>query len=305
MLDVQGFHIYNEIHEQPEIVRRVIERESEVVSSLCNHIRERRINHVLIAARGSSDNAGRYAKYLFGARNQLLVSLAAPSLFTIYQAPPRIENTLVLGISQSGQSPDITQVIREANRQGALTAAITNNPDSTLAGAAGCFLNMHSGKENSTAATKTYTSQLVMIALISSTLSNDQDSIDALQSLPEDIEATLNTTGAIIQTAKELQEVQCGAVIGRGFNYATAFELALKLKELSYITFEAYSSADFIHGPLALIETGFPAVLIAPSGKFNTEFQFFSKRVRALGARLVTISDRADLLRESDFPLQR
>ena len=124
--------LFQEIHEQPTVLANLLQAERETIGRLAAAIQARNIRHVLIAARGTSDNAGRYAQYLLGAVNGLQVALATPSLFTIYQRPPRLSDTLVMGISQSGKSPDIVAVLAEAQRQGALTAVITNIPDSDL-----------------------------------------------------------------------------------------------------------------------------------------------------------------------------
>ena len=128
MIDLKSTHVYREIHEQPDVLARLLKEERGTVEALAAEIKRRDIQYVVIAARGTSDNAGRYAQYLLGAMNGLYVGLATPSLFTIYDAPPRFGNALVLGISQSGKSPDIVAVLAEARRQGALTAALTNFP---------------------------------------------------------------------------------------------------------------------------------------------------------------------------------
>src|SRR5512136_2818430 len=166
-VDKQSLYVYREIHEQPEVLERLLQQEQGAVDALSAEIKRRAIAHVIIAARGTSDNAARYAQYLLGACNQLPVGLAAPSLFSIYGAPPRFGNALVLGVSQSGQSPDIVSVLAEARRQGALTAAITNDIDSPLGAEADHVLNLHAGAERSVAATKTYTAELAAIALLS------------------------------------------------------------------------------------------------------------------------------------------
>ena len=169
---------------------------------------------LLRAARGTSDNAGRYANYLFGAINQLPVALATPSLFTIYKQPPRFNNALVLGISQSGKSPDIVSVLAEARRQGALTAAITNVPDSDLAAEADHLLTLHAGEERSIAATKTYTSELMALALLSATLAADAQMLNEITQVPAVIEKVLTVNEhvhAIVNTytVKAAAPVSC------------------------------------------------------------------------------------------------
>ncbi len=185
MKQIKDTFLYREIHEQPEVLARLLEAEQKTARELAAEIRRREIGQVVIAARGTSDNAARYAKYLLGAANGLLVGLATPSLFTIYQQPPRFGNALVLGISQSGKSPDIVSVVAEGQRQGALTAAITNEPASDLGQTADFILELHAGEERSVAATKTYTAELAAIALLSVSLDGDAGRHEMLARMPQ------------------------------------------------------------------------------------------------------------------------
>ncbi len=287
----QNSYLYQEIHEQPAILTEFLAQEGPAVQALANAVRRRGIDYVVIAARGTSDNAGRYANYLLGAINRLPVALATPSLFTIYHQPPQFKNALVLGISQSGKSPDIVSVLAEARRQGALTAAITNEVDSDLAAQADHVVALHAGVERSIAATKTYTSELMALALLSATLADDQTMLAALTHVPAAVANVLAVNDEIRNIAQRYRYMRDCVVIGRGFNYATAFELALKLKELTYTIAEPYSSADFLHGPLALIEHGFPAIVVAPSGIILPELQSFLQVLRQREAESIVISD--------------
>ncbi len=302
-MSLKQAHIFQEIHEQPAVLTRLLSTEKEVIRQLAAAIKEREISHVVIAARGTSDNAGRYAQYVLGAVNGLTVALATPSLFSIYSQPPRFGNALVLGISQSGKSPDIVAVLAEARRQGKLTAAITNVPDSDLGREADFVINQQAGVERSIAATKTYTSQLATIALLSATLVDDTGMLGALEEIPGTVTATLEMEPELARITQRYRYMRDCVVIGRGYNYATAFELALKLKELTYTIAEPYSSADFLHGPLALIEHGFPAIVIAPTGVMSTEMQKFVHTLNQREAEVITISDVPDILALARIPL--
>ncbi len=293
---IEQTHLYREIHEQPEAVARLLDANQAITRDLAQVIRERQISHVVIAARGTSDNAARYAKYLFGAHNRLPVALATPSLFTIYQQPPRFGNALVLGISQSGKSPDIVSVLAEARRQGVLTAAITNIPDSDLAQTADFILPLHAGEERAVAATKTYTTELAAIALLSTLLGGDEARLDELMRMPQRMAQVFAIEQDIPRIAERYRYLSACVTVGRGYNYATAFELALKLKELTYTVVEPYSSADFLHGPLALLQHGFPVIVIAPSGQILPEMLHFMETVKGRQAELVVISDDAQAL---------
>jgi len=300
---LKSSNIFREIHEQPEVLARFLEKELDNVRALAAAIKERNVTHVIIAARGTSDNAGRYAQYVLGAHNELVVALSTPSLFSIYGKPPRINNALVLGISQSGKSPDIVGVVEEAKRQGALTAVITNIADSDLAQCGDFVIDIQAGDELAVAATKTYTNQLAAIALLSAVLSGDESRLAELMALPAAVTQVLAMNDRIAQAAPRYRYMDRSVIIGRGFNYATAFELALKMKELTYTLVEPYSSADFLHGPMAMIEDGFPVLVIAPSGVMQSEMLDFINAVNARGAEVIAISDVADILAASRTPL--
>jgi glucosamine--fructose-6-phosphate aminotransferase (isomerizing) len=289
-------YLFQEIHQQPERLSELLEVEAPAIQGLAQAIQDRGITNVVIAARGTSDNAGRYAQYLLGGVNGLPVALTTPSLFTIYERPPRFApDTLVLGISQSGQSPDIVGVLEEARSQGQLTAALTNDPASPLAQQADHAIALHAGDERSIAATKTYTTELLAVAMLSTALSGSVEARQALTQIPGLVAQTLQANQDVAQIAERYRYAINCVVIGRGYNYATAFEIALKLKELTYTVAEPYSSADFLHGPLALIEHGFPALMIAPSGRMLAEMQRFVEQLNEREAEVIAITDDAGL----------
>jgi glutamine---fructose-6-phosphate transaminase (isomerizing) len=296
MEPLQSSNLYKEIHQQPEVIRKLISRPQDNIQALVEEILSRGIRHVFIAARGTSDNAGRYAKYLLGAHNQMDVSLATPSLFTIYGHPPYLQDSLVLGISQSGKSPDIVSVLMEGERQGALTAAITNIPDSDLGNAARIVLDLQAGEERSLAATKTYTAQLTTLALLSTALNPLTKYLEDLKTLPKQLSDVFEIEDHVASLVERYHYMDHCAMIGRGFNYATAFEFSLKLKELTYTVAEPYSSADFLHGPVALVDRGFPVFVIAPSGKMVPEMVSLVRKIQQRMAEVVIISDQQEIL---------
>jgi len=297
-------HLSNEIHEQPEVLTRLLDRQAETAARIAAAIRTRDVRYAVIAARGTSDNAARYAQYLFGALNRLPVALATPSLFSIYRTPPQLRDALVLGISQSGQSPDIVAVIEEGRRQGALTVAATNAPDSPLAHATDHILPLDAGEERAVAATKTYTAQLAALALLAVQLAGDGERLASLRSVPEAVKKTLALEEPISMAAQRYAYATECVVLGRGYNYATAFEIALKLKELSYIVAEPYSSADFRHGPVAIVERGFPAVVVTPQGAVYPDTLALAHELAAREAELIVISEQDEALRLARTPLR-
>lgn len=297
-------HVYQEIHEQPAVLERFLRTQRSVMEQLSEQIRRRGITHVVISARGTSDNAGRYATYALGGFNGLPVALATPSLHTVYRMPPRFTNALVLGISQSGKSPDIVSVLAEARKQGALTATFTNATDSELARESDFVIDVAAGTERAVAATKSYTSQVAAVALLSAVLAEDDQRLGELDALPEAVARTLEMDDEIAQAVPRYRYMDGSVVIGRGFNYATAFEMALKMKEMTYTLAEPYSSADFLHGPMAMVEEGFPAIVIAPSGLLDDEMKAFVRGLRSRHAEVLAISDVDEILMLARTPLR-
>ena len=288
-------HIEQEIAEQPEVMRRLIQGTTKV-QEIANAIREFDPAFVLIAARGTSDNAGRYAQYLMGIHAGLPVGLATPSIHTLYGAVPRLGRALVIGISQSGAAEDVRKVISDAREQGALTLSITNNDQSILAQAAQYHLPLQAGEEISVAATKTYTAELTAIALLVTALVDRDEYHEALAKLSDFAAQTLVLSEPIAEWAERYRYMDHFATIGRGFNYCTAFEVSLKIKELCYIPGVEYSEADFRHGPIALMQPGFPVIVVAPQGKvFNTLHDLLDK-LKEKRAELLVISNDEDAL---------
>jgi glutamine---fructose-6-phosphate transaminase (isomerizing) len=292
-----------EIYQQPHVLDALLHEESERAQDIARRLRGHEFHHVVLAARGTSDNAARYGQYLLGAHNRLPVGLATPSLFSVYRQPPRLEGALVIGISQSGQSPDIVAVLAEARRQGAPTLAITNDPGSPLAGEGDHLLPLHAGEERAVAATKTYLAQLAALALLSCALARDEERLEALRQAPRLVERVLGMEDLVAGAVERYRYMETCVVLGRGYNYATAFEIALKLKELNYLIAESYSSADFMHGPIAVVGSGFPALLVAPSGAMFPTMHAFGLELKSRGAELLVISDREELLAEAVTPL--
>ena len=297
--------LLREIAEQPESLRHLLTDGASEVEAIAHALRARAVRHVVIAARGSSDNAARYAQYVFGAFNRLTVTLATPSLFTRYLSPPRMDDALVVGISQSGESPDLVAVVEEGRRQGCATLAITNAAGSPLTEVADHTLLLRAGPERSVAATKTYTAQLLALAMLSAAIGDDSRRREELQAVPSHVAAALDVDdGAINAAAAALEDAGHGVVIGRGFNYATAFEISLKAKELAYVAVEPYSAADFQHGPIALIDTGFAAIVVNMAGAVSQEVEELLRAITARGARPVVLSNLDSSLSLALAPLR-
>jgi len=293
----------DEILEQPDVAARFLQRAPAVVGPFAEAIRERGVDHVVIAARGTSDHAAIYAQYVLGVRHNLSVGLGTPSVISLYRAHPRLDRSLVVGISQSGASPDVVAVIEAGRRQGAPTLAITNDPSSPLASAAETCIDLGAGPELAVAATKTYTTELLAIAALSAALSGDPADAAALDAIPEAMGDAL----ALEPDAESMAADQAAAdrllVIARGYEYATAREWALKLKELARVFADPYSAADFEHGPLALLEPGVPVLATVRPGPTAAPLVALLERLRAeLHAEIAVVSDQPAALAVARWP---
>lgn len=288
-------HLEREIAEQPQTLRRLLDEEQAHVAIIARAIRDFDPAFIHIAARGTSDNAARYAQYAFGIEAQLPVALAAPSIHTMYNKQPSLGRALVIAISQSGRSEDVRQVVDDARSQGALTISITNEPDSPVAQAAENHIWLRCGEERAVAATKTYTSQLMSVAMLVTALTGRADMASALATVPDRMAATLERAQSVVGWVQRYRYAQQFAVIGRGYNYCTAFEIGLKVKELNGLTCEQYSEADFRHGPIAMVQQGFPVIVIAPQGSTYSLMVDLLDKLKERGAERIVIADEHHL----------
>lgn len=260
----------DEILEQPAVAQRLLRDARDEVATVARQVLEAEVDYVLIAARGSSDHAATFAQYALGAIARLPVALATPSLLTRYGRPPIVERALVMGISQSGLSPDIVEVVAEGRRQGAVTVALTNDPESPLAEAAEHVVDLRTGAEVSIAATKTYSASLLAVAMLAAAL-GEPDAAADLQDVPAAMLDALEQESAAEAAAKAHRSMADAAVLGRGYNYATALEWALKLKEMAYVRAQGYSTADFQHGPAASLPPDGQVLAVSARGPMRDE----------------------------------
>jgi glucosamine--fructose-6-phosphate aminotransferase (isomerizing) len=301
MTDVADSILAQEIHQQPDVVARLLDQTH--FAQVAAALRAADPSHIVLAARGSSDNAARYAQYLFGIHLGLPVTLAAPSISTLYHSPPRYRHAIVIGISQSGQAADVLQVLKDAAAQGVPTVAITNAPESPMAQQADYHLDLSADLERSVAATKTYTAQLTAFALLAAHWSQNAALLADLRRLPDLMVRALQIAPVLAERAERFRFMSHCVVLGRGYNYATAFEIALKIKELTYVIAEPYSSADFRHGPKAMIEEDFPIIAVMPDGATLPDMSALTRDMRERGADLTVISANPEALALAHLPL--
>ncbi len=288
MTNPAGAHMRAEIFEQPATLQQLINHAGVVLQPVAQAARD--CNFAMLAARGSSDNASTYGRYLLEGLAGLPTALAAPSLYTLYNTPPRLRNSLVIGVSQSGAAADVIAVLDEGRRQGAVTLAITNTAGSPMTQAADHVLLLNAGVEKALAATKTVTGQCAAYALLAANLAPQSSLKNDLQLLPAYVENVLKLDGALTHAAQAWEGIERVVVIGRGYTYGASEEIALKLKETCFIAAQAYSAADFLHGPLAMIEPGYPMMVLLNHDETLEMTLQFVQRVLQRGGNVLCLS---------------
>jgi glucosamine--fructose-6-phosphate aminotransferase (isomerizing) len=282
-----------EIREQPRALERTLSEELRRLPRFERLIAKRKPRMIVLAARGTSDNAALFGRYLIELTTGIPVSLAAPSIATLYGATVDYHDSLVVAISQSGESTDINVVLERAREHGAITVGITNERSSTLAHHAEHIFLIHAGKERSVAATKTYTGQVLLLYLIAAALGG-RIRRDDLERIPDSADAALSLEPEVAAVSERYRFMRQAVVMGRGMNYANAFEFALKMMETCYVVAPRFSSADFLHGPIALVDRSFPVFAFAPPGATWPSVRETLETLRGLGAEVLAITDRGN-----------
>jgi len=295
----------DEIHEQPTALDRFMASQRRVVISIADELKRRKCRFGMIAARGTSDNAATYGKYIFELVNGLPVALAAPSVFTLYNADLNLSDVMVIGISQSGQAADVNICLESAQAHGALTVGITNELRSDITKYAKFTIHCDAGKERSVAATKTYTTSLAALIMLAAEVAENSALIEKLKNVPSYINGIFSECEQQIKDiAYRIRDLTDCIVLARGTNRATAFETALKMAETCYIKAEAYSSSDFLHGPIAVVDKGTKCFLFAPEGpSFDNMLEIAEKLVER-GASLIIVSNSEKILSIANEPVK-
>lgn len=283
--------MWEEILEQPTVLERCGRTNMEVVGNLAEYLKSRKIDSVVIAARGTSDHAGVYGKYIIEYVLGIPTALAAPSIFTVYRRDMKLENSLVIGISQSGRAEDVLEVVKSANKCGAVTVSITNDDKSPLAAEAGYHLYCNAGLEKSVAATKTFTSEMYLVALLVAEWSGNEEIKRELSGLSEKIYSIFSEEKHIIDRVERYRYINDCFVLARGVNYAIALESALKIQETTYVRASAYATSDFYHGPYAMVEKDTPIIIFAPDGPALDNMLEMIAKLRDSNAELIIVSN--------------
>jgi glutamine---fructose-6-phosphate transaminase (isomerizing) len=280
-----------ETRQQPETLTRTLEQGLRSIRALEKRFQRARPRLIVIAARGTSDNAAQFGRYLIEMTTGIPVSLAAPSIVTLYHRGVDLEEALVVGISQSGESTDINAVLEDARRRGAFAIGITNQARSTMAKIADHVLLVRAGQEKSVAATKTYTGQLLALYLLAAALGGHVHTED-LRRIPDWVAAVLRREGQTVDAVARYRFMSGTVTVGRGLNYATALEFGLKLMETCYVLAERFSAADLMHGPIAMVEHAFPVFVFAPPGATWPSISNVLDQLERLKADTLVITDR-------------
>jgi glucosamine--fructose-6-phosphate aminotransferase (isomerizing) len=283
-----------DIAEQPGGFARLLDAEhAGGIAAVAAEVARRRPRNVVFVGRGTSDHAALYGAYLTEIRLGLPVASASPSAITLYGARPDFTDTLVIGVSQSGGSPDLAGVLQTARETGGLTLAVTNNPASPLAQAAELSIDVAAGHERAVAATKTYTAELFALLLLvegiragDGTLPADERA--ALEKLPQLAEDALRDTAAD-ELAQRYRFASRMVITGRGYAYPTARETGLKLMETSYLPALAFSGADLLHGPLAMTDPDVPVLAVVGDGPGGSSMREVVTRLGERRADVVTV----------------
>lgn len=279
-----------EIREQPEALERTLRLGLRAAAKLARAVAQNKPKLIVLAARGTSDNAAQFGRYLLEITTGIPVSLAAPSLYTLYDAKIELKHALIVAISQSGESTDTNLVLQRGKEQGAVTVGITNEPSSSLAKLAEHLFCVRAGRERSVAATKTYTGQVMSLYLLAHALGG-KIRIDDLKKIPDWAAQALELEEQITARTERYRFMERAVVVGRGLNYSNAFEFALKMMETCYVVAERFSSADFLHGPIAMVERSFPMFLFAPSGVTWDGMRDMIERLNGLKAETLVFTD--------------
>ncbi len=282
-----------EIREQPAALDRTLRLGLKAAARLAREAQKKRPKLIILAARGTSDNAAQFGRYLLEITTGIPVSLAAPSLYTLYHAKIDLKDALIVAISQSGESTDTNLVLERGREQGAMTVGITNEPASSLAKLADHLFFVRAGRERSVAATKTYTGQVMSLYLLAYAL-GAKIRLDDLRKIPDWAAKALELEAEITARAERYRFMERAIVVGRGLNYANAFEFALKLMETCYVVAERFSTADFLHGPIAMVERAFPMFLFTPPGVTWDGMRDMIERLAALNAETLIFTDKSN-----------
>ena len=273
-MDYKETLMWKEISDTPENLSKIRKSNEVVMSNLVSAIKKGHATNFVAAARGTSDNALTYFKYVLEIMSNYTVGLSAPSVVTLYRGKINYSNSIVIGCSQSGMAQDVLEVIHKANEQGAITIAVTNNLDSPMAKDARYHLYCNSGEEKSVTATKTFNAQLYLLLWLACELTDDKDNLMFLKHIDKELALEMNELDLLTtKYAEKFKDMDSGFIISRGLTYAIALESALKLQETAHIQIKGYSGGDFAYGPVTMVDKTTPIIIYCAKNETDPEIQ--------------------------------
>ncbi len=288
-------NLEKEIREQPEVLSRVIDINLEKIREIVAKAKDRGVKHIYFAARGTSDHACIYAQYLFGIFAGVACALGTPSVFTKYGAHVDLSGDLVVGVSQSGRAEDVLAVLESAKADGAITVAVTNNEDSPMAKTAEYHLFCAAGPETSIAATKTFTSQMMILGTMAAVWADNEKLISEFRGVPGKAQELLDTKfDEIMGLAKVYSNIPGAVILGRGISYCIALEGTLKMLETNKLKMKGYPTSDFHHGPIAQLKPGDLVFIVSPRSRVSTDTDEMVAKLLDVGARVAVVTDDLD-----------
>jgi len=296
------FKMLKEIYETGNVLDNLYKNEKEKLKRISEQFEKFSPSCVIFSGRGSSDNACIYGQYLFQSKLKKVTSSALGSLFAFYNSFPKLDKTMVVGVSQSGETDDVIEVLKKSLNENSFTIGLTNNINSTLAKLLkenAIYLN--AGIEESVAATKTFISSIAVFYMFSKLINKEVIKIDELKNL---LNFVISKENEIKEIAEKFLFVQDVIILGTGFNYSIALEGSLKLKETCYINAQGLSIIDFVHGPFAMLEPHIPVIIFAPNDETIEVSKKVIKRVKNVGSHILVVSDNKEVLKEGDFSIE-
>ncbi|MDP4152116.1 MAG: SIS domain-containing protein [Bacillota bacterium] len=292
-----------EIKEQPQVLKDCIKNNHDVLLRISDAVKCKKPTYAVVAARGTSDHAATYFKYLAGVYAGMPVTLSAPSITTAYGSKLKLNGAIVIGVSQSGKAADVLAVLDQAKEQGAITIAVTNFDDSPLAKIADFHLNCTAGLERSVAATKTYTAQLMLLAQVVVSISGNEELAKKLDKVPDLVERTLSDTTSLENLVSRFRYMNECFVLGRGYLYPAALEAALKIQETCYVRARGYSIADFHHGPFAMVNRDIPVFFMGADVQTDKDTIEMIDKTKETGAEITVITNKKEIANKADFSI--
>lgn len=295
--DVSQSNMWREVHEQPEIMKKMIEINTPVVKKICEDVKAKGVNKVVLVGRGSSEHALMVGKYAFEVYTPMVASMSSPSVLTQYDGKVDLKDALTIGVSQCGEAKDVYTVLKKCQDEGGIAVSITNERECLLRSVGTHYINCECGKETSFTAAKSYMAQATILLMMVAYLSGNQELIEQIENSPKIISACLNdkveaqikVSIPLFRNSKEI------LILARGYGFAVAHETELKIMEASYTNAKAYSSCDYPHGPIATTNRFMPVIFfLADKQTDESTIQLMKKMQNDFKISCLVVTNKAE-----------